>query len=416
MFLDLSDTLASDAFAQRARHPDCPGAFTRTRRLPLPALVASLLCMRSSSQQVLLDSFFGRLCGDGSLLRVVSDRAFAQARARLHAPALSWLNDRLVAAADTAGMVPRWQGLRLVAADASVLMPAVRRCHLLRSAAGASQRLFALYLPAAELTLHAAVHSGAEPERAMLVQALDKLEPDDVLLLDRGYPAAWLINLLSERGVRFIMRCDTTGSGSWRALRSFMRGDQAEAVIRLSAPKRQDVLDWGCSNQAPTVRLVRNTATGARLRVLLTNLPAEQVPADAFGDLYHQRWRIEEAFKRLKTRLHLEAVSGLSQHALLVDVAAKVLADNVAALMCQAAQDAAQLPTNRRCQRTHADAAIRAVLPRVLLAAGDVLGLLNDTLKLIARTVHRIKPGRSAPRKPGRNKPHPSLAYRAGGA
>ena len=369
MLLDLSATLATDDFAHRARHPDWPGAFTRTRSLPLPALVASLLSMRSSSQQVLLDSFFARLCGDGALLRVVSDRAFAQARARLHAPALSWLNDRLLAGADAAGLVTRWQGLRLVAADASVLMPAVRRCHLSRSAAGADQRLFALYLPAAELTLHAAVHSGAESERAMLVQALDKLAPDDVLLLDRGYPAAWLINLLNERGVRFIMRCDTAGSGSWPALRAFMRGDQTEAVVRLSAPKQQDANDWGCSNQAPTVRLVRNTATATA-----------------------------------------------SQHALLVDVAAKVLADNIAALMCLAAQDAAQLPANRRCQRTHADAAVRAVLPRVLLAVGDVLGLIDDTLQLIARTVHRITPGRCAPRDPGRSKPHPRLAYRAGAA
>lgn len=116
------------------------------------------------------------------------------------------------------------------------------------------------------------------------------------------------------------------------------------------------------------------------------------------------------------TRADLEAVSGLSQHALLVDVAAKVLADNIAALMCLAAQDAAQLPANRRCQRTHADAAVRAVLPRVLLAVGDVLGLIDDTLQLIARTVHRITPGRCAPRDPGRSKPHPRLAYRAGAA
>ena len=55
------------------------------------------------------------------------------------------------------------------------------------------------------------------------------------------------------------------------------------------------------------MRLVRNVATGAKLRVLLTNLSADQVPAAAFGDLYHQRWRIEEAFKRLKHRLHLAA-------------------------------------------------------------------------------------------------------------
>lgn len=411
----MSDTLNSDTFAQHARRPDCPQAFTRTRRLPLPALVAALLCMRSSSQQCLLDTFFGRLCGDGSLVRAVSDRAFAQARARLHVPALSWLNDRLVAGADAAGLVPRWQGLRLVAADASVLMPAVRRCHLVRSAAGADQRLFALYLPGAELTLHAAVHSGGESERAMLANALDKLAPDDLLLLDRGYPAAWLINLLNARGIRFIMRCDTA-SGSWRPLREFMRSDQAEALVKLTAPQARDAADWGCSRQAPTVRLVRNTATGARLRVLLTNLPADQVPATAFGDLYHQRWRIEEAFKRLKHRLHLEAVSGLSQHALLLDVAAKVLADNITALVCLAAHADAQLPAQRRCQRTHADAAVRTILPCVLLAVGDVLGLIAQALHLIARTVHRVAPGRTAPRDPDRSKPHPRLAYKAGGA
>jgi len=411
--LELSDTLASGAFAQRARRPDAPGAFSRTRQLPLPALVATLLFMRASSQQALLDSFFGRLCGDGSLVRAVSDRAFAQARARLHMPALSWLNEQLVARADAAGLVPRWQGLRLVAADASVLMPAVRRCHRARSLAAADQRLFALYLPGAELTLHAAVHSSAESERAMLVEALDKLSPDDVLLLDRGYPAAWLINLLNERGTRFIMRCDTT-SGGWRALREFMRGDLPEAAATLSAPQPQDAADWGCSVQAPTVRLVRNVATGARLRVLLTNLPAEQVQAAAFGDLYHQRWRIEEAFKRLKHRLHLEAVSGLSQHALLVDVAAKVLADNITALMCLAAQSGADMPLQRRCQRTYADAAVRSILPRVLLAVGDVLNMVHHALHIIGRTVLRITPGRSAPRAPDRTKPHPRLAYKAG--
>lgn len=409
--LELSDTLASDEFAQLARHPNAPGAFSRTRRLPLPALVASLLFMRSSSQQTMLDSFFGSLCADGLLVREVSDRAFAKARSRLHMPALSWLNDQVVARADGAGLVPRWQGFRLVAADASLLMPAIRQCHRARSLAGTDQRLFALYLPGPELMLHAVVHSGCESERAMLANALDKLAPGDVLLLDRGYPAAWLINLLNERGILFVMRCDTA-SGGWRALREFMRGDQAEAVVTLSAPDARDAADWGCSPQAPTVRLVRNVASGAKLRVLLTNLSAAQVPAAAFGELYHQRWRIEEAFKRLKHRLHLESVSGLSQHALLVDVAAKVLADNIAALMCLAVQADPEFPVRRRCHRTHAGAVVQRLLPRVLLAVGDVLGLINSAMNVIARIFHRITPGRSAPRAPDRTKPHPRLAYK----
>jgi IS4 transposase len=38
------------------------------------------------------------------------------------------------------------------------------------------------------------------------------------------------------------------------------------------------------------------------VRALVTNLDAAQFPAALFADLYHQRWRIEEAFKRLKRK------------------------------------------------------------------------------------------------------------------
>ena len=96
--------------------------------------------------------------------------------------------------AESVGIVQRWRGLRLVTADASVLMPAIRACHRTSFAASGDQRLFALYLPDSELTLHASVHSADASERAMLMQALACLGPDDVLLLDRGYPAGWLVS------------------------------------------------------------------------------------------------------------------------------------------------------------------------------------------------------------------------------
>ncbi|WP_429448592.1 transposase [Paraburkholderia sp. 40] len=66
------------------------------------------------------------------------------------------------------------------------------------------------------------------------------------------------------------------------------------------------------------------------MRVVMTNLlDSARYPACQFGDLYHQRWRIEEAYKRLKHRLNLEHVSGLSQRAVVQDLAAKVLCDNL---------------------------------------------------------------------------------------
>jgi hypothetical protein len=41
-----------------------------------------------------------------------------------------------------AGLLPRWQGFRLVAADASVLMPAIRHCPRTQPLACVEQRRF----------------------------------------------------------------------------------------------------------------------------------------------------------------------------------------------------------------------------------------------------------------------------------
>ena len=410
--LELSERIASDDFAQVARHPDFPQAFTRSRKLPLPALIGALLSMRNQPQQAMLDGFFGSVCGTESLQREVSDRAFAKARDRLHLPALNSLNDLVVQRADEAGLIERWCGLRVVAADASLLMPAVRPCLLSRSAAEPDQRLFAMFLPGAELTLHASVHSSLVAERNMLVEALDLLGPDDVLVLDRGYPAAWLVALLNARGIRFVMRCDN--DGGWAATKKFLRSGAAEAFVTLSKPSADEVRDWGCPAGAPPARLVRQTAPNGKIRVVATNLDPQRYAAPLFAELYHQRWRIEEAFKRFKCRMRLEAVSGLSQQALIIDVAAKVLANNIASLMCAAAVVHADLAArSRKCNRSYAASLMQRVLPRLVLLIGDVATAISDAINMLAANTQRFVPDRSQPRPTRHLKPHPSCAYKA---
>ena len=365
----------------------------------------------------MLDSFFGSLASDGDgaglgHVRGVSDRAFAKARSHLDWNALHGLNARLLSAADA--FVPRWHGRRVVAADASVLMPAVRACHRVR-VASADQRLFALYLPAAELCLHARVYGAQVPERQMLFEALEQLGPGDVLVLDRGYPASWLVAHLLERGIGFCMRCDK--ANGWVAMREFLQSQQAEASVQLRAPSAQDAKDYECSGAAPVVRLVRCISSTGQVRVMATNLPVQEFPASVFGDLYHQRWRIEEAFKRLKHRLKLECVSGLTQQALLVDVAAKVLADNLAALVCMVGQTERQLqPEDRVCNRAYAAVAMQRWLPGALLLVRDGLqGLqrsIAQAIALLGKNLVRRVAGRSQPRPARHVKPHPHMAYK----
>lgn len=381
----------------------------------MPTLVGALLSMRNQAQQAMLDAFFGSLSEqhvDGvAWQRGVSDRGFAKARNCLAPRCLQGLNTWLVAQADATGLVERWHGLRVVAGDASALMPAIRPCHTRSRLAGAHQQLFSLVLPGCDLTLHASVHGLQVPERQMLFEALDALGPDDVLVLDRGYPAGWLVALLNQRGIRYCMRCDKTNG--WVAMQALLRSGKDEALVTLKAPGRQDALDYECSGQPPTVRLVRVVCPNARVQVVATNLQAEGFPCAVFADLYHQRWRIEEGFKRLKHRAKLESASGLTQHALLVDVAAKVLADNMGTLLCRGADAHADLKGRERvCNRSYAAARLQRVLPRVVLGLGCLAELQQQAIQMLAANTHRRVKGRTQPRPRRKFKPHPHMAYK----
>lgn len=156
------------------------------------------------------------------------------------------------------------------------------------------------------------------------------------------------------------------------------------------------------------MRLVRQTAPNGRVRVLAITLDARRFDAALFGDLYHQRWRIGEAFKRL----HLEAVSGLSQQALITDVAVKVLADNITSLMCACAAQKADLSArSRKCTHSYAASLMQRLLPRLMLFIGDVAATI--AAHLLATTSQRFVHGRSQAGPDRHVKPHPSCAYKA---
>ena len=98
-------------------------------------------------------------------------------------------------------------------------------------------------------------------------------------------------------------------------------------------------------------------------------------------------------------------------------MAAKVLADNLASLICLAAQaqrqDAATPATvPRRCNRAYAAHAMLRMLPAALLFVGDVITAIDNTIDLLASTVKRVIPGRTSPRPDHHVKPHARFAYK----
>lgn len=328
IFTDFSARSHSADVLSSARHPEFPDAFTRQRKLPLPSLLAVMFTGMRMSVQAELDVFFAHLQHQAQLVRYVSEQAFAQARAKLSLTVIPQLNDWLVERADHYGFVPRWHGLGLVAADASTVRFGLRASHVERAAL-ADQILFGLFLPGAELMLTASLHGITEcGERQMLFQYLGLLSSTDLLLLDRGYPSSWLVAALNQRQFPFYMRVDNSG---YTCVRDFLRSGLAEQVVTLRAPNQSDARDYECPRAPQTVRLVCHVAPNGNVRILMTNLfDTVRFPANCFGDLYHRRWRIEGgAFKRLKHRLCLEHVTGLSQQANLWIRSADILTNTV---------------------------------------------------------------------------------------
>lgn len=389
-----------------------PNAFVRHRKLPFVRILSVLLSGLTASLQTGLNVFAAHLDNRADLWREVSAQAFSKARLKFSHRAFALLNARLL---DWAGQPlpgPRWHGFRRVAADASKLQL------FLKDAAGRKVReavAFALYLPGHELTLSFEPYSPAVGERQMLFEPLKTLKRDDLLLLDRGYPAQWLIAVLYRLGIPFCLRVDATGFAQAKAL---LRSGKSEAVVTIAPPSKRDAEDYECPRQSHTVRLVRVVAPDGKQHVLMTSLlDADAYPAAAFAGLYHTRWRIEEAFKRLKHRLKLEQLSGISWLAAQQDFGVKVRCDNLKAVAVYAADPAVHDPagpndSHYQPNRTYGFTLLKRYLPRWLLGK---LPSLDDLLRVLAQLLkHRVRfvPDQSKPR-PKRPKPHAYIPYKA---
>jgi hypothetical protein len=371
-----------------------------------------MLSGMTGSVQRELDRFAGTLNQSPDSFRAVSAQAFSKARTGFSAQVFLRLNQALLNAIERHLPVPRWRGFRIVAADASKLQLFLKdvTTRKVREAIA-----FALYLPGLEMMLDFELYSPAVGERQMLFEHLNMLRPDALLVLDRGYPASWLVAVLQARRLHFCLRVDDTG---FAAVKRFRRSGLVSASVTLPAPSAADAEDYECPRQPITVRLVRIVTPTGHVHILMTSLLDEtEYPATAFGDLYHARWRIEEAFKRIKHRLALEQLSGVSWLAAQQDFGAKVLCDNLNALAIHAAApeliiSKAGAGRTYKINRTHSFGLLKSRWQRWLAQALPTLEEIASLLAELLRNLVAFIPGASKPRN-SRHKPHRHFAYKS---
>lgn len=410
MLAEIRAALDSDEFiaAHRARSTD----FTRRRTLTFATLVTSLARGMTRSLQGELDDFFGRLANRVQLVRAVSKSAFSQARQKLLPSAFVALNDLLLKRWEQSVAVPRWHGFRLLAGDATTLrLPAlpevVDEFGVHGDRWGGEMPLaqvFGLMDVTSGLLVHADMWASRTREREMLASCLAQVRPDDLLLLDRGFPSYWLFAWLIQHQRHFCMRVRDGWAGMGQ-LATFFQSQAMEAVIQIEMPaaamRKAAAQGFVIHASCFAVRAIRVRLPTGQEEFLVTSLLDRSVfPVAEFADLYHRRWRIEECFKVLKCRLAVEHFSGELPLSIRQDFLAKVWLSNLVATFAYLAHEG--LPPEKQGRflpnLTYAITAVKAALPRLVLRLANPLRTLRELLTLIAKTLEWQRPERSFPR------------------
>jgi len=384
-------------------------------------LVSFLLCAFKGSLQSLLDDLFATL--EGSSLRTVSKSAVSQARQKLKATAFEALNDSLIGLLNEHLPEPRWQGLRLVATDSTTLrLPPWlenREAFGVQTDSGGQPyvlaRVLGLFTTASKLMIKTVVARYDNGERALLAQLLPHLASDDLLIMDRGFPAVWLFSLLQQRGLPFLARMD---GNQWPVVEAFLRSGLPETVITLpvsaSARRQAQAADQTLTHKSLTLRFIKVILATGHSEVLATALTdRESYPAQAFAELYHARWNIEEAFKVLKHRLYLEQFTGERPESIRQDIHAKIFTANLAEALAREAYD--RLPDDKAA-RYYPNLTYILNSLKTRLFAWLIQRVPHDQIleliALYARTLERKRPNRKAPRPKNWTSPKPRRQYR----
>ena len=341
-------------FVARHRRRACD--FTRNRTLTFPIVFLLLLQKTTKSVQRHLHEFLAQWLAEPGAA-AVTPGAWTQARAKFQHTAFLELNQDVLLpwayAPEPAARRRTWRGHRLLGVDGSSLrLPPTPElfdtfgAKTVTNQGGATgtrypeARMSVLYDLLNDLGLDARLEPGAVGEVDLALQQTARLQPDDLLLWDRGFTGFVLMAAVRARDAHFLGRCSRA---SFQPAQDLFRLNRAgrSRVTRLYAPEdqRAELKRRGLPTTL-VVRFVSVRLPTGELEVLVTSLLDEAAhPTNDFLDLYHQRWGHETYYGRLKGRLDLEHWTGETAEAVRQDFFAAVFLANLESIVSQPAQD-----------------------------------------------------------------------------
>ena len=154
----------------------------------------------------------------------------------------------------------------------------------------------------------------AENHLQILSETMKQESTQELILIDRGYPSAKLIETMEKHGFHYVMRCSKEICRSMH-----LRGTDCTIMHHFLK-----------STKELKLRVLKIVLEDSE-EILITNLYDAHLTYEDFLSLYHLRWGIEENYKRQKVIMEIENFSGTGAIAVQQDFYATLIISNIAA-------------------------------------------------------------------------------------
>ncbi|MFK7845840.1 MAG: IS4 family transposase [Rhodothermales bacterium] len=359
--------------------------------------------------QTELDAFFKAFAsGEG---RQVTKSAFSQARKKFKHTAFIELNDDQVSYFYNHFAPDTWHSFRLLAIDGTMATLPNNEAigghfgywHPQAGGRCPKARISQLFDVLNKISVDARIAPKDRGERDLANEHLVHLRANDLVLLDRGYPAFWLFSAIRGTGAHF---CSRMSLQEWKVVKRFLVSGLREQIVEIEPAysAKKACKERGLSQAPIPVRLLRIELSNGQTEVLATSLLDQaRYPYELFKELYIQRWPIEEDYKAMKSRLEIENWSGESVESVRQDFHATFFAKNLAAILAQPAQHEVQEQSAHKkytykVNMTHLYGQLKMTIVKLFTAANP-LKLLRILWHHMTKTIEPIRPNRSNPRK-----------------
>ena len=420
----IEKTIDSKDFQER--HKESPKNFTRKSSLDFKNLIAFFANLNKGSYETELKAFYKTIHNQVVAKPEVTKSAVSKARKKLKPSAFIELNETAVHEYEKQAPLQTWNGMRLLAVDGTT--GTVPDEDEIKEHFGVwdgnngdpcpKSRISQMFDVLNHITIDAIIKPKSFGERELAVEHFLKLMTNDLVLLDRGYPAAWLFNHILSLGANFCARIKISHA---KYTKKFFRSGKKEKIIKLPMTYNsiRKCKEMGLDLEPITVRLIRIELSSGETEILVTSLlDQDKFAHDMFAELYHLRWPIEEDYKIMKSRIQVENFSGKTVRSVYQDFHAKVFSKNLTMMIVNSIEPLVEKKTAKRKYKYHVNitqalSAMKNVIVLLILRPVNIIdSIIMDLQKLILTSVEATRPGRSYERNFKRRSKKFSSAYR----